>query len=69
MPMKVNGMRYFRTAEACQAAGISKNTFLRWVKNGVFPDVERRDRRGWRIFTQEEMNALLAEANKISMDG
>jgi predicted site-specific integrase-resolvase len=67
MPTRVNGTKYYRTAEACQAAGISKNTFLRWVRNGVFPDVERRDRRGWRIFTEIEMEALLAEANKISM--
>ena len=66
MPVKVNGESYYRTAEACQAAGISKATFLRWVRDGHFPDVKSRDRRGWRIFSQSEMDVLLKEANKIS---
>jgi excisionase family DNA binding protein len=56
---------YFRTAEACKAAGISKNTFLRWVKEGSFPDVKIRDRRGWRLFSAEEISRLKAEANRI----
>ena len=47
-------------------AGISKNTFLRWVRNGVFTDVTQRDRRGWRLFTGEDLERLKAEANKTS---
>jgi predicted site-specific integrase-resolvase len=66
MPITVINEIYFRTAEACKTAGISKNTFLRWVKKGLYPDVKYRDRRGWRLFTQEEMAALKAEANRIS---
>jgi predicted site-specific integrase-resolvase len=66
MPITVINEIYFRTAEACKIAGISKNTFLRWVKKGLYPDVKYRDRRGWRLFTKEEMAALKAEANRIS---
>jgi excisionase family DNA binding protein len=66
MPVQLNGERYYRTAEACQAAGISKATFLRWVRDGHFTDVKSRDRRGWRIFSQGEMDGLLKEANKVS---
>lgn len=66
MPITVIDEVYFRTAEACKTAGISKNTYLRWVKEGLYPDVKYRDRRGWRLFTKAEMTALKAEANRIS---
>ena len=47
-------------------AGTSKNTFFRWVKEGRFPDTELRDRRGWRLFTQHEVEELKAEVDKVS---
>jgi len=65
MPIAINGETYYRTAEACQVAGISKNTLFRWVREGLFPDVEHRDRRGWRLFTEEEIDRLKAEVNRI----
>jgi predicted site-specific integrase-resolvase len=65
MPIKLNGETYYHTAEACQIAGTSKNTFLRWVKEGRFPDVQRWDRRGWRIFTKDELERLKTEVNKV----
>ena len=65
MSIRLNGENYYRTAEACQIAGISKNTFLRWVKEGLFPDVEHRDRRGWRLFTKNDLDRLKAEVNRI----
>ena len=65
MPSYVTNEKYYRTTEACKAAGISKNTFLRWVKNGLFPDVKYRDRRGWRLFSKEELALLKAEANRV----
>jgi len=66
MPISINNHRYYRTAEACKLAGISKNTFLRWVREGVFTDVTQRDRRGWRLFTQEDLARLKHEANKTN---
>ena len=66
MTISIRGHQYYRTAEACAMAGISKNTFLRWVRNGVFTDVTQRDRRGWRLFTGEDLERLKAEANKTS---
>jgi excisionase family DNA binding protein len=56
MPIAINGKKYYRTAEACQVAGVSKNTFFRWVKEGFLDDVEYRDRRGWRLFTEDAVN-------------
>jgi excisionase family DNA binding protein len=62
----VTGETYYRIAEACRLAGISKNTFFRWVREGLFPDVAYRDRRGWRLFTEEEIVRLKAEVNRIN---
>ena len=65
MSMRLNGESYYWTAEACKLAGISKNTFLRWVRDGVFPDIERRDRRGWRLFSKHDLDRLMAEVKKV----
>ncbi len=35
MPVIVNGQTYYRTAEACRIASISKNTFFRWIREGL----------------------------------
>ena len=69
MPIKLNGQKYYRTAEACAMAGISRNTFLRWVREGTFADVETRDRKGWRLFTEDDLNKLRAEVNRIQDNG
>lgn len=66
MPLTVGGKRYYRTAEVCRAVGISRATFFRWLKEGVFKEAEHRDRRGWRLFTEEEVARFEAEATRIS---
>ena len=68
MPIKLNGGHYYRTAEACRIAGISKNTFLRWTREGVFEDVKLRDRRGWRLFTEEELENLKVEVHRTRIN-
>ena len=65
MPVKIDGKEYFRTNEACKRAGISRATLFRWLKNGVFNDVSHKDRRGWRLFTNDDIERLKKEANKI----
>lgn len=67
MPVKLNGETYYWTAEACRLAGTSKNTFLRWVKEKRFSDIQRRDRRGWRLFTEGDLQRLKSEVNKIQI--
>ena len=69
MPVTVGGKSYYRTAEICRAVGISRATFFRWLKTGVFKEAEYRDRRGWRLFTKEEVTRLKAEATRISKTG
>ena len=65
MTVTLNGQRYYQTNEACRMAGTSKNTFFRWVKEGRLPDTELRDRRGWRLFDDREVQLLKAEVDRV----
>ena len=55
---------YYRTTEACRIAGISRSTLLRWFRSGTLKDVTHRDRRGWRLFTQADIERIRYEADK-----
>lgn len=57
MPIKISGKTYFRTAEAAEMIGVSKPTLLRWIKDRKISDV-KRDRRGWRIFSQGDVKRI-----------
>ena len=66
MPVILNGQRFYRTADVCQKVGVSRATLFRWLAGGVFSEPENRDRRGWRLFTEEEVNNIHKEANRIT---
>ena len=66
MAIRINDQTYYRTSEACQRAGISKATLFRWFKVGIIEDVVPRDRKGWRLFTQDDINRIKSEASKVS---
>jgi predicted site-specific integrase-resolvase len=66
VPIAIQGKTYYRTAEACRAIGISKNTLLRWMKEGKFGDTEYRDWRGWRLFTEAQVAGMKTLTNHIS---
>lgn len=42
------------TAQAAKRIGVSKNTLLRWISQGLIPDV-KRDWRRWRVWTEEDI--------------
>ena len=65
MPIAIGGTAYYRTGEVCQIVGISRNTFFRWLREGTFDDVENVDRRGWRLFTEDDLDRLREEANRV----
>jgi predicted site-specific integrase-resolvase len=65
MPVKINGRIYYRTAEVCQMVGIGKSTLFRWIKQNIVKDAEYRDRKGWRLFAEDELINLKSETNKI----
>ena len=60
MSKSLYGGKYYRTSEACAIVGISRMTFLRWVREGLFNDVEHRDWKGWRLFTDDDLARLEA---------
>jgi len=64
-PVKLNGRDFYRTREACKLAGTNRATFLRWVSQGQFTDVEYRDRNGWRLFTDEDIHRLERKVNHV----
>lgn len=66
MSITVDGQTYYRTAEVCRLVGISRTTLFRWLKDGVFEEAQHRDRRGWRLFTEDELDKLKTEANQIN---
>ena len=66
MTVKVNGQTYFRTADVCRLVGISRTTLFRWLNEGMLSDAISRDRRGWRLFTEDEVNTLKTEAERIN---
>ena len=67
MPIEINGQIYYRTSEACQKTGISRATPLRWLKGGIL-EKTHRDRRGWRMFTEGDLNKIQAEATRIKVE-
>jgi len=66
MPVVINNQTYYRTSEVCRMVGVSKNTLFRWLKDGVFGDIEYRDWRGWRIFTASQVETIKAKTNHIT---
>ncbi len=65
MAIRIDGQTYYRTSEACQRSGISRATLFRWLKAGVLEDSVHRDRKGWRLFTEDDINRIKAEANRV----
>jgi DNA-binding transcriptional MerR regulator len=67
MSIEIEGKRYYNTSEACRQAGVSRATLFRWLKNGLLQK-RYRDRRGWRLFAEEDLATIRAEAQKIVIE-
>lgn len=65
MPVTVEGQTYYRTAEVYRMLGICRTTLYRWLRKGVFGPTEHRDARGWRLFTQDEVDKATYKANQV----
>jgi predicted site-specific integrase-resolvase len=65
--IEINGQIYYRTAEACIRTGISRATLFRWLKAGILKETHR-DRRGWRIFTDRDLDLLRQEAVTVRIE-
>jgi excisionase family DNA binding protein len=65
MPMLINQQNYYMISEACEMVGVNKNTLLRWIREGRFTDVKTRDRNGWRLFSEHDVERLKNQVNDI----
>jgi excisionase family DNA binding protein len=65
MPVNITGVTYYRTVEVCHLVGIHRSTLLRWLRDGVIDNRPCRDRRGWRLFSEADVNRIKNEANRI----
>ncbi len=68
MPVEIENQVYYFTSEACRKAGISRSTLIRWINGGLISDVPRRDRHGWRLFTEEEISMIASKTTRIIHD-
>lgn len=59
------GEKFYHLTEAATKIGIAPITLKRWLLEGKVPDV-KRDRRGWRIFTQEDINRIKKYSEKTT---
>jgi predicted site-specific integrase-resolvase len=66
MTVRVGDQIYYRTAEVCRIVGISRATLFRWLKEDILKEAKLRDRRGWRLFTEDEVDRLKSEANQVN---
>jgi predicted site-specific integrase-resolvase len=66
MSVIIDGKTYYRTAEVFRRLDISRNTLYRWLRKGILSGIEQRDSRGWRLFTQEDIDGLNSAINHIT---
>jgi predicted site-specific integrase-resolvase len=67
MPIEIDGQKYYRTLEVCRKTGISRATLFRWINRGIFSTL-LRDRRGWRLFTEGDLNKIKTENGKVEVE-
>jgi excisionase family DNA binding protein len=65
MSVAIKGNNYYRTVEVCHLVGIGRSTLLRWLRDGVINSQPSRDRRGWRLFSDDDIKKIKNEANRI----
>jgi predicted site-specific integrase-resolvase len=66
MAIRIDGQTYYRTLETCLKVGISRATLFRWLKVGIVEDAMIRDRKGWRLFTRDDIDRIKDEASRVS---
>jgi DNA-binding transcriptional MerR regulator len=59
---------YFTTKDVLKKIGISRSTLFLWFWNKKIPEV-KKDRNGYRIFTQEDIETILSYKNKLILPG
>lgn len=56
--------KFYSTKEVLKRVAISRNTLFLWFKYHKIPEAQR-DRNGHRVFTDKEIELILAYKNKL----
>ena len=67
MPLSIDETEYYLMLEVCRKANISRATLLRWLKNGIIPEIHR-NRKGWWLFTSDDLRIIIAETRRMSIE-
>jgi predicted site-specific integrase-resolvase len=65
--IEIEGQINYKTLEACERTGISRPTLFRWLKLGILKKYYK-NHRGWRLYTEEDLKIIRAEARKIRIE-
>src|SRR5262245_6414914 len=57
MPRIIGGKQYFTLIEVARIVGVHRTTLIRWIVAGKVHDA-KRDRHGWRLFGEEQVEAI-----------
>ena len=66
MPIEIDGQLFYSTTETCEKMGISRATLYRWLQKGLI-NKQRKDRRGWRLFTEDDLCRIHEEVRRIEI--
>lgn len=58
-------MEYYTISQAARKIGVSRETLLRWFREGRVEDDIARDINNWRIFTNADIERIKASRFKI----
>jgi excisionase family DNA binding protein len=67
VPKEINHHLFYSATETCERIGISRATLQRWIQKGLLNKI-RRDRRGFRLFTEEDLSTLKAKTETIIVE-
>jgi hypothetical protein len=65
VPLVIEGRKLYRIGEALVVASVSRATYFRWLKLGLLKDTQFKDRNGRRVFTEDELEELKRESQKL----
>ena len=49
---------YFKTAEVAELIGVTKQTVLNWLKQGLITEPERNPATGYRLWTEKDIERV-----------
>ena len=55
---KVRKVEYFKSAEVAELIGVTKQTLLNWLRQGLITEPERNPATGYRLWTEKDIERI-----------